>query len=94
MANERAGGSAQTDQESVLAERGGPSLPRALRLQILTTEHWSLSSTRGLTWNEALSRATMFLAVLSGAVLAASGSLLPADLRPSRCSCSTSTELS
>jgi hypothetical protein len=70
MANERTGGSAQTDHENVLAERGGPSLPPALRLQILTTEHWSLLSTRALTWNEAFSRATMFLAVLSGAVLA------------------------
>ena len=70
MANKRTGGSAQTDQENVLAERGGPSLPPALRLQILTTEHWSLLSTRALSWNEAFSRATMFLAVLSGAVLA------------------------
>jgi hypothetical protein len=70
MANEQAGGSAQTDPENALAERGGPSLPPALRLQILTTEHWSLLSTRALTWNEAFSRATMFLAVLSGAVLA------------------------
>jgi hypothetical protein len=60
MANERTGGSAQTDHENVLAERGGPSLPPALRLQILTTEHWSLLSTRALTWNEAFSRATMF----------------------------------
>jgi hypothetical protein len=70
MASERTGGTAQTDQENVLAERGGPSLPPALRLQILTTEHWSLLSTRALSWNEAFSRATMFLAVLSGAVLA------------------------
>jgi hypothetical protein len=42
----------------------------ALRLQILTTEHWSLLSTRSLSWNEASSRATMFLSVLSGAVVA------------------------
>ena len=70
MASERAGGSAQVDEENVLTERGGPGLPPALRLQILTTEHWSLLSTRALSWNEAFSRATMFLAVLSGAVLA------------------------
>ena len=70
MPSEPTGGSAQTDQENVLAERGGLSLPPALRLQILTTEHWSLLSTRALSWNEAFSRATMFLAVLSGAVLA------------------------
>ena len=68
MANERTGVSAQTDQENVLAERGGPSLPPALRLQILTTEHWSLLSTRALSWNEAFSRATMFLAVVDGVV--------------------------
>jgi hypothetical protein len=70
MASERPGSSAHSDQENVLAEHGGPSLQPALRLQILTTEHWSLLSTRALSWNEAFSRATMFLAVLSGAVLA------------------------
>lgn len=70
MASERSGGSAQSVQENVLVERDGPGLPPALRLQILTTEHWSLLSTRALSWNEAFSRATMFLAVLSGAVLA------------------------
>ncbi len=41
-----------------------------LRLQILTTEHWSLLSTRALTWNEAFSRATMFLSTLTGSVVA------------------------
>lgn len=45
-------------------------LPPALLLQMLTTEHWSLLSTRSLSWNEAFSRATMFLSVLSGAVVA------------------------
>jgi hypothetical protein len=70
MPSQRTGGSARTDQENVLAERGEPSLPPALRLQILTTEHWSLLSTRALSWNEAFNRATMFLPVLSGAVLA------------------------
>ena len=39
-------------------------------MQILTTEHWSLLSTRSLSWNEAFSRASMFLSVLSGAVVA------------------------
>jgi len=33
--------------------------------QILATEHWSLLATRSLIWNEALSRATVFLTVLS-----------------------------
>ncbi len=45
-------------------------LPPALRLQILTTEHWSLLATRGLSWNEAFSRAAMFLSALSAAVVA------------------------
>lgn len=55
---------------NVLADSGEGSLPPALRLQILTTEHWSLLSTRALSWNEAFSRATMFLSVLTGAVVA------------------------
>lgn len=58
------------DSANVLADGGGSSLPPALRLQILTTEHWSLLSTRSLSWSEAFSRATMFLSVLSGAVVA------------------------
>ncbi len=37
--------------------------PRAL--QILTTEHWSLLSARALVYNEAFSRAGMFLSFLS-----------------------------
>jgi hypothetical protein len=45
-------------------------LPPAARLQILTTEHWSLLSTRALSWNEAFSRASMFLSALSGGVIA------------------------
>ena len=54
---------------NVLASTSG-ELPAAMRLQILTTEHWSLLSTRALSWNEAFSRATMFLAALSGAIVA------------------------
>jgi hypothetical protein len=38
--------------------------------QILATEHWSLLATRSLIWNEALSRATVFLTVLSAAIIA------------------------
>lgn len=49
---------------------GIADLPPALRLQILTTEHWSLLSTRALSWSEAFIRASMFLAALSGAVVA------------------------
>jgi hypothetical protein len=43
---------------------------RAIRVQMLATEHWSLLATRSLSWNEAFSRATMFLSLLSGAVVA------------------------
>jgi hypothetical protein len=39
-------------------------------LQILATEHLSLLATRTLTYNEALSRVTIFLAILSGALIA------------------------
>ena len=42
----------------------------ATRLQILATEHWSLLATGSLTYNEALSRVTIFLAILSGAMIA------------------------
>jgi hypothetical protein len=48
----------------------GPESSAAARLQILATEHWSLLATRSLTYNEALSRVTIFLAILSGAVIA------------------------
>src|ERR1700730_18501445 len=44
----------------------------AAKLQILATEHWSLLATRTLTYNESLSRVTIFLTILSGAVLALS----------------------
>jgi len=44
----------------------------ATSLQILATEHWSLLATRSLTYTEALGRVTIFLAILSGAVIALS----------------------
>jgi uncharacterized membrane protein len=50
--------------------------PRAL--QILTTEHWSLLSARSLAYNEAFSRAGMFLSFLS-ATLIVIGFLIAAD---------------
>jgi hypothetical protein len=37
---------------------------------ILFTEHWSLLATRSLIWNEAMSRATVFLTVLSASIIA------------------------
>lgn len=42
--------------------------PRALG--ILTTEHWSLLSTRTLGYQEMFGRATIFVAVLSGTIIA------------------------
>jgi hypothetical protein len=69
MSTERSDEETEQDPSNVLTD-GGNDLPPALRLQILTTEHWSLLSTRALSWNEAFSRATMFLSVLSGAVVA------------------------
>jgi hypothetical protein len=47
-----------------------PEPDAATRLQIIATEHWSLLATRSLTYSEALSRVTIFLAILSGAVVA------------------------
>ena len=60
------GGPSQTTDtgpavESPLAD------PRAL--QILTTEHWSLLSSRSLSYNEAFSRAGMFLTFLSATLI-------------------------
>jgi hypothetical protein len=54
------------------AAAGAPSeaTPSAMRLQILSTEHWSLLATRSLAWNEAFSRAGMFLSTLAGAIVA------------------------
>src|SRR5256886_327483 len=42
----------------------------SMRLQMLSTEHWSLLASRSLAWNEAFSRAGMFLSTLSGAIVA------------------------
>lgn len=47
-----------------------PASATDLRMQILATEHWSLLATRSLTYTESFSRVSMFLAVLSGAVIA------------------------
>ena len=58
------------DAGPVGSEKQPPPLEAAGALQVLATEHWSLLATRSLTYNESLSRVTMFLAVLSGAVIA------------------------
>ncbi len=46
------------------ASQEEPATP-AMRLQILSTEHWSLLASRGLAWNESFARAGMFLSTLS-----------------------------
>jgi hypothetical protein len=55
--------SSTTDQR-----KKGLDDPRAL--DILTTEHWSLLSARSLGYQEMFGRATVFVAVLSGTVVA------------------------
>jgi hypothetical protein len=40
------------------------------KVQVLATEHWSLLATRSLTYTESLGRVTVFLAILSGSVIA------------------------
>src|SRR6202022_3954894 len=47
-----------------------PDPDAAAKVQILATEHWSLLATRSLTYTESLSRVTIFLTILSGAVIA------------------------
>ena len=56
------------DHGAIPGAGGGPlSDPRAL--QILSTEHWSLLATRSLAYNEAFSRAGMFLSFLSASLI-------------------------
>jgi uncharacterized membrane protein YuzA (DUF378 family) len=52
----------------LISDRSG--VTDAVRVQILATEHWSLLATRSMTWNEVFSRASMFITVLSAAVVA------------------------
>jgi hypothetical protein len=52
------------------AAPGAAPTPVQIRLQILSTEHWSLLASRSLAWNETFSRAGMYLSVLSAAMVA------------------------
>jgi hypothetical protein len=62
------GTAAAPDAALATAEDGtGIRDPRAL--QILSTEHWSLLTARSLVYNEAFSRAAMFMAFLSATLL-------------------------
>src|SRR5690606_37767055 len=44
--------------------------PDQLRLQMMSTEHWSLLASRNLAWTEVFARASMFLPALSFATVA------------------------
>lgn len=48
----------------------GDDVSVATRLQILSTEHWSLLASRSMTWNEIFSRAGMLLSTVTGAIIA------------------------
>jgi hypothetical protein len=64
--------------EPVAGGSAGDPLQDPRALQILTTEHWSLLSARSLAYNEAFSRAGMFLSFLS-ATLIVIGFLIASD---------------
>jgi len=71
MSFERGSGiGAEPGPASRLGEAATAGASPAMRLQILSTEHWSLLASRSLAWNEAFSRAGMFLTTLSGAIVA------------------------
>lgn len=70
MSFERASAAAPEPMSPTAAETEATPTPPAMRLQILSTEHWSLLASRSLAWNEAFSRAGMFLSTLSGAFVA------------------------
>src|SRR5690348_13817283 len=57
-----------TTTATPLSDRSG--VTDAVRVQILATEHWSLLVTRSMTWNEVFTRASMYITVLSAAVVA------------------------
>jgi hypothetical protein len=59
---------AHTSPTGVLAGGGGESSPQAL--QILMTEHWSLLASRSMGYTEAMSRTSIFVAALTGSVVA------------------------
>src|SRR5438105_3896245 len=63
---------ATTERSSDTAAKSGSDemARRSHRIQILATEHWSLLATRSLSWSESFSRASMFLTLLSGAIVA------------------------
>jgi hypothetical protein len=68
-ADTNCGGKDRTDADSATAVANElPFGPHAAA--ILASEHWSLLAARSLTWNEAMSRAAVFLTVLSASIIA------------------------
>jgi hypothetical protein len=64
-----------TDETATPTDVRGAEAPSTSRwgpdaAGILSTEHWSLLSSRSLIWNEAMSRTTVFLSLLSAAIVA------------------------
>jgi hypothetical protein len=74
MSYERAGGvgtpGAEPPPASARPSDDSGTLPPALRIQILSTEHWSLLASRSLAWNETFSRAAMYLSTVAGGIVA------------------------
>ncbi|WP_052436582.1 hypothetical protein [Georgenia sp. SUBG003] len=62
----------RTDDGAVsgTSEGSEAATPPELRAQLLATEHWSLLASRSLAWQEAFARTGMYLATLSGSVVA------------------------
>lgn len=60
----------ETSARLVPSSQAADPVAVSARLQILSTEHWSLLATRSLTWNESFSRSSIFLATVSGTVIA------------------------
>ena len=60
----------QNANESVKSDRPATWRDDPRALEILTTEHWSLLSTRTLGYQEMFGRTTIFVAILSGTVVA------------------------
>ena len=57
------------DEPAAVAEAAENPVDSARALQILSTEHWSLLTARSLAYNEAFSRAGMFLSFLSATLI-------------------------
>jgi hypothetical protein len=59
----------RSSTEPETGPRDREPLPDSVRIQILSTEHWSLLATRSMIWNEMFTRAGMFITVLSASIV-------------------------